>query len=395
MRARCHPHLSLGVAVVFALGLPGPACARVDEVDGSALRARLDDSQTFGERDAFGNVQWQREDKSWRWFARVSLGEAAPARTLNGEARWLFSGWRGHALAVGALGQRRLPAPGEPSVAGMPADQRLGAYMNDEWQLLPSWRLVLGARADRAASGEQALAPRAALLWQAWPELNVKLLDGVAYREPNASLSPLRELAPQIDPTLGSERLRASELALDWQALANLRLAASMYRNDAAKPSDAVVMGSTHGLLQFRNLGRAHGNGIELGGEYAADAGWQLRASWAASLAGNDDAASNEAPRSVAQLQAHTPLPWRGANASVEWWRMGERVGAPSGGAPDALSLLNATMVWSPRGSPWNFSASAYNLTNRTLAESDSADSLHGLLMGEGRRLQLQLARAF
>jgi outer membrane receptor protein involved in Fe transport len=395
MRARCHPHLSLGVAVVFALGLANPAWARLDEVEGPALRARFDDTRTFGEHDAFGNVQWHREDESWRWFARVSLGDAAPARTLNGEARWLFSGWPGHALAVGALGQQRLPAPGEASVAGTTADQRLGAYVNDEWQLLPSWRLVLGARADRAADGEQALAPRAALLWQAWPGLEVKLLDGVAYREPSASLSPLRELAPQIDPTLGSERLRASELALDWQALDNLRLAASLYRNDAGKSSDTVVMGSTQGLLQFRNLGRAHGNGIELGGDYAADAGWQLRASWAAALAGNDDAAANEAPRNVARLQALAPLPWRGAHASVEWWRMGERVGAPGGGAPDALSLLNATMVWSPRGTPWNFSASAYNLSNRTLAASDSVDPLHGLLMGDGRRLQLRLDRAF
>jgi TonB dependent receptor len=198
-------------------------------------------------------------------------------------------------------------------------------------------------------------------------------------------------LVPQLDPSLGSERLRATELGLDWRAATHLRLAASLYRNDAGQPSDAVASGLSQGLLRFQNLGRANGDGIELGSEYAADAGWQLRASWAASRARDEtDSAATQAPRTLAKLQAAAQLPWRGARAGVEWWLVGAQ-----GQAQASEPLLNATLDWSPTGTPWTLAAGAYNLTGRTLADNGSADPLQAALLRDGRRLQLQLARAF
>lgn len=395
MRARCPDRFAPTATTIAAALLLGLALAPAARADGSddedpaaAHRASFSTSSPLGQRHAASDVQWRHEDEASQWFARVSLGESLPNRALNGEVQWLYRGWDGQTLAIGALVQRTLPPQGAP-VAAI-ADQRFGAYVNNEWQVGSDWRLVLGVRADRMPSGEQALAPRAALLWQARPDLNLKLLDGVALRDPNASLSPLRELVPQIDPALGNERLRATELAVDWRAAANLRLAASLYRNDAAKASDAVVTGLSQGPLQFQNLGRANGNGIELGSEFAADAGWQLRASWAASRPRDGDAVAAEAPRTLAKLQAMTPLAMRGARASLEWWRVGQH-----SGAPEAQHLLNATMDWAPSGAPWTLAASAYNLTGRTLADAGSADPLQAALLRDGRRLQLQLARAF
>ncbi len=334
----------------------------------------------LGQRDAASDVQWRRQDDASLWFARVSLGESLPQRALSGEVQWLFGGWQGHLLTVGALAQRVLQTDAAP-----PVDQRLAAYVNDEWQLLPGWRLLLGARADRAAGGEQSLAPRAALLWQALPSLQIRLQDGVALRDPSASLSP------QVDPSLGNERLRATELGLDWRAAAGLRLAASLYRNQAGQPSDSVATGLSQGPLQLQNLGRANGNGVELGSEYAAEAGWQLRATWAASRAhDHSDAAGTEAASTLAKLQAAALLPWRGLRAGVEWWH----AGAPSS-TFEAQHLLNATLDWAPRGTPWTLAAGAYNLTGRTLADAGSGDALPAALLRDGRRLQLQLARTF
>ena len=393
---------AITAAAVLLIGLAAASSARAqstedtdgpdDDAPAAVTRTPFSAVQPRGPSFAASDVQWRGQDNVSQWFARVSLGESLPRRALNGEVQWLFRGWDGHALTLGALAQRYLQAQATP-IGGPPApvDLRLSAYVNDEWQVGPGWRLVLGARADRSPGGEQALAPRAALLWQALPVLQVKLLDGVAYREPNASLSPLRELVPQINPSLGNERLRATELALDWHAAAKLRLAASLYRNEAGQASDAVVTGLAQGPLQFQNLGRANGDGIELGGEYAADAGWQVRATWAASRPRDGgDAAAVDAPRTLAKLQATLPLATRGARAGLEWWRVGSH-----GGAPDAQHLLNATMDWAPTGTPWTLAASAYNLTGRTLADSGSADPLQAALWRDGRRLQVQLARAF
>jgi TonB dependent receptor len=217
-------------------------------------------------------------------------------------------------------------------------------------------------------------------LWNVLPGLDAKLLDGVALREP----------LPQTLPSLGNERLRATELGLDWRAIDNLRLAASLYRNEASQTGDAVVAGVSHGPLQFQNLGRANGNGIELGSEFVADAGWQVRGSWAASRAADGEPAAGAAARTLARLQAHSPLPWRGARAGFEWWRVG-----PQGSAADAKHLVNATLDWAPAHTPWTIAAGAYNLTGRTLTDAGGTEPALGTLVRDGRRLQVQLARSF
>jgi outer membrane receptor for ferrienterochelin and colicin len=333
---------------------------------------------SVGQRFGASDVQWRGQGGASQWFARVSLGESsAPKRSLDGEVQWRWRVWDGQALTVGALVQHHLPAQGSAVAA---VDQRFGAYVNNEWQLLPAWRVVLGARADRAPGGEQALAPRAALLWSVLPGLDAKLLDGVALREP----------LPQTLPSLGNERLRATELGLDWRAIDNLRLAASLYRNEASQTGDAVVAGVSQGPLQFQNLGRANGNGIELGSEFVADAGWQVRGSWAASSATDGEPAAGAAARTLARLQANSPLPWRGARAGFEWWRVG-----PQGSAADAQHLVNATLDWAPANTPWTMAAGAYNLTGRTLTDAGGTEPALGTLVRDGRRLQVQLARSF
>jgi TonB dependent receptor len=223
-------------AATLALGAccvqPARADGSNDEATGLPVaEAGLRAPPSFNDRQALGDVQWRHQGPTSQWLARVSLGESS--RVVSSEVRWLYRGWDGQALTLGALAQHHL----------LPAvDQRLGAYVNNEWQLMPRWRAVLGACADRTAGGEQALAPRAGLLWDVLPSLQARLLDGVAYREPGASLSPLRDLVPQADASLGSERLRATELGLDWRAIDNLRLAASQRgRPDGRRGGDRLV----------------------------------------------------------------------------------------------------------------------------------------------------------
>lgn len=389
MRCSTSQRSLLAAALWCGLGCAHAADAEPEDIAPPAVAAptrsepfEFNAQQPLGERYALHDVQWRRQGETSQWVARVSLGPQAPSRALNGEVQWLYRGLDSHTLTLGAQAQHDLQPPGMAD-----SELRFGSYVNNEWQPVPGWRVLFGVRADRLLGGGQALAPRAALLWDVLPSLNLRLLDGVGYREPAASLSPLRELAPQLNPTLGNERLRATELAMDWQAASSLRLAASLHRNDVSEPgSGALAAAAAPGPLQFQNLGRANGNGVEIGGDFAADAGWQLRASWAAARA--HDAAASPAPRTLAKLQASSALPWRDTRAGFEWWRMGSHAGAT-----DAQLLFNATMNWQPTGSPWSFAASAHNLTDRRAAEG--ADALQDALMRDGRRWQLQLERSY
>ena len=56
-------------------------------------------------------------------------------------------------------------------------------------------------------------------------------------------------------------------------------------------------------------------------------------------------------------------------------------------------TLLNATLAWTPSGSPWSIAAHAYNLADHAAAEG--AVSSQDALVHEGRRWQLQVARLF
>lgn len=353
---------------------------------------------TFGDRHAGGEVRWQRQDGSSQWFARVSMGslrlpqigsaerldvmaKPPPAPSLQGEAQWLYRGWEGHEVRLGANARHDLLLPQVQAAT-------LGAYLQDEWSVAPGWRLALGLRSDAAPDATTALTPRAALSWQARPDLQVKLIDGVIWRDPH--LSPWQDAAMPGPRLIGGMRLRASELALNWQVSDGLRLATSLHRQRDAQAVAAAAPGSSAPALRFSQATHAAaGDGIGIEGDYGVADGWRLRARWAAFNAAAAADSAGTSARVFAALQAHTPLPWRGASAGIEWLRIDQRGGALA----LTQTLLNARLSWAPAGSPWSLAANAYNLADHALA--DAALAPQDVLVREGRRWQVQVARAF
>ena len=187
-------------------------------------------------------------------------------------------------------------------------------------------------------------------------------------------------------------RLHATELALDWQALSELRLAASL---DQQRDSTAVT-GASPGVLpqalRFQHLAPSSpGEGVGVEGEYAVVDGWRVNARWAAFTPRSSDEATG-ATRLFTALQAHTPLPWHGASAGLQWLRVDQRVGTPAAAAL-SQTLLNATLAWTRSGSPWSVAANAYNLADHTATAGALAPQ--DALVHEGRRWQVQVARLF
>lgn len=392
------------LAAVFAFGLAlhlgaAPTPEGEDAAAGSSNTPwwspglRFQAPSPIGERYAPTDVRWQRQGESSFWFARVSMASApaaqsaaaAPGATaLQGEAQWLYRGWDQHAVRLGASGrQDLLPTPTQTQAG------TLGAFVQDDWSLAPGWRASFALGGETAAAARSALTPRAVLSWQMRPDMEVRLVDGVDWRDAQSSLSSSMSA---VTPTLLADgvRLRATEVALNWQALSDLRLSASLRRQRDDEATAAVASGSSlPATLRFQSSAPSSaGDGVGLDGAYAVEE-WRLRSRWSA-FQPRDESSSDGALRMLAALQAQVPLPWHGASAGLEWLRLDQRAGA-AGTAALTQTLINATLAWTPAGSPWSLAANAYNLADHALDDAAGGEAL----VREGRRWQLQVSRPF
>lgn len=380
----------------------------------------------FGSRDtsgtdryAFADLQWQRDfDAQRQWVLRGSVGQyefdgrfdygapdghqhlAQTGRWVDLETRWLWSGWAAHRLVLGLdlrqnlLQRQRSSFDGENG--GVAADiqgrsHRFGAFVNDEWTLWPSLRAVLGARVDRQLDGGHVATPRLALVWTAAPGLQLKALDGRAFREPNAYESQYEDIFARANPALRRESLRARELALEWRALPQLRLAGSLYRY---KVTDLIEQqfDPVAEQLVYNNAGTVHSGGAELEGDYVDTSGWRVRTSWTRQHtreSGSTQQIGNS-PASLLKLHATVPVARHAARVGLE----AQRIGARRTLAGDTLAphlLLGLTLQVDPPGSAWWLSGSLYNLLDRAYADPGGPDLLQDQVPQDGRQWRLQL----
>ena len=375
------------------------------------------------DRFGFFDVQYQQTlDSVGQFFLRGTLAQydftgnydygpadgllhsRARGRWAAVEGRWQFDGWQRQRVVLGLEVQRNLQqrqgAALDGPNGGVLADtattsQRWGLFVNDEIALRPGLRAVLGARLDRQLDGRQRATPRVALLWDAAPGLVVKWLDGSAYREPNAYESQYSDNATQANPLLRSETLRATELAVEWRALPQLRLAGSVYRFTVADLIEQQVDAGS-GLLVFNNVGAVKARGVELEADYVHASGWRLRASWAQqrALDANGSGQIGNSPASLAKLNLSLPLPAWQSRVGLEWQRVGERLTVARASLPPH-SVTNLTLQVAPPGSRVSLSASIYNLFDTSFADPGSPELRQDTLAQDGRQWRVQLALQF
>lgn len=374
------------------------------------------------DRYAFVDLQWQHvlgDDQQlylrsslseYRFDGRFDYGPvdgrqhlAQTGRWAGLEARWLYGGWSGQRLVLGVEAQHNLAQRQRSSfdggAGGLVADidgrsHRLGLFANDEIELRPGLHAVLGARLDRQLSGEHAATPRLALVWEAAPGLQLKLLDGRAYREPNAFESQYHDITAMANPALRSETLRATELAADWRAAPNLRLAASLYRYKVAELIEQQLDAAT-GLLVFNNAGTVRARGAELEADYVDASGWRARGSATRQLARDADGAQlTNSPATLAKLHLSVPLVRQDARLGLEWQHVGERLTLAGARLPKH-TLTHLTLQWLPPGSRWSFAASVYNLFDKDYADPGGPELRQDSLAQDGRQWRAQVALQF
>lgn len=325
-------------------------------------------------------------------------------RWVGLEARWQYEGWQGQRWMLGLETQNNLMQrqralfednPAEPVANIDSTSKRWGLFANDEITLPANLHLVLGLRLDQLLNGDHSTTPRLALLWDAAPGLVVKLLDGRAYREPNAYESQYRDNTTLANPALQRETLRASELAVDWRALANLRLAASLYRYKVANLIEQQPDAASNALI-FNNVGAANAQGLELEADYVGSSGWRLRGSWSAQHTRNDDGSGqiSNSPTTLAKLNFSLPLAAWQSRLGMEWQWVGPRL-TVTGARLVPHAVTNLTYQFLPLGWPLSLSTSVYNLFNKSYADPGGPELRQDSLAQDGRQWRLQLALQF
>lgn len=328
---------------------------------------------------------------------------------LHGEARTLGN----HTLVWGGDYQRDSEirqvnfdvAPWASYLDDRRQGERWGVFLQDSWQFAATWQLIAGLRQDRAATGENALHPRLALI-HSHPELGqLKLIHGTAFRAPNAYE---RYYSPGgayiLNPNLRSETIENQELV--WErAWSDRRYAASLYRYHlhdlvelTATPDPACDGGI---CLGFSNLSEVEGQGLELEAEHHWSGGAWLRASYTWQLAQreNGDWLDNS-PRHLAKLHYSLPLAggrWQaGLEAQYQSARRTYLGNTLAGGTSFNLTL--GTRHLAPG---LDLSLSVHNLLDTDLAippSDEHFDSLGRALTGipqEGRTWRIKLDYRF
>jgi iron complex outermembrane receptor protein len=277
------------------------------------------------------------------------------------------------------------------------ADNRAGAYVEDEIRVTPSVIINAGLRFDRDSMTGTRYSPRTALIWQGSKIDTVKLIYGTAYRSPNAY-----ELYYAVNAAasgqVGNPRLRAEEIStheLVWErqpdAYSKVTLALFHYRisgliTETARPD---------GLLMFDNTERASANGAELAAERLFAGSVRLRANytWQQARDGDGDGLVNS-PRHLAKLNATVPLPGELLRLGVEGQCVSRRLteNASTGG----YCNWNLTLAQARRrvaGLDW--SVSLYNAADRRYADPAGPVFVQEAIPREGRTIVTKIAYAF
>lgn len=198
------------------------------------------------------------------------------------------------------------------------------AFVQDEWQLAPTWVLTAGLRYDHYSDVGSTTNPRLALVWNTSPDLTTKLLYGEAFRPPSmAELYIINNPVGLGNPNLKPEKLRSLELALGYQLSPNQHLALNVY---AFRIRDLInFVPDPSGLTSTtQNVDELRGRGLEAEWRYRPGAQWQLLANYSLQ--------STENTRTHSEI-GHSPRQEAYGRATWDWaplWQLTGQVTAVS-----------------------------------------------------------------
>ena len=285
-----------------------------------------------------------------------------------------------------------------------------GAYALGEWRFAEKWIALAGVRASRVQfrvadyfalpgtlnqddSGSKsynAITPVGGLLYKVSPSLSAYVNSGRGFETPTfAELAYRSNTASGPNFGLQASRSRHLEVGLKAMLFDRMRVNAALF--DIATKDEIAIESNAFGRSTFKNAGRTHRGGFELGAEATLPLGFQWYMAWTrmqakfldtfASVA-NQPAVAVTVPAGsflpgVPRSTFYTELRWRhapsGFMAGLEFLRKSRVwVDDRNSEAADAYGVTNFAAGFTQLAGRWMFSEyfRVDNLTNRRYAGS-------------------------
>ena len=161
---------------------------------------------------------------------------------------------RGHELIVGT-----------PIVVSDGTRSSYGGYLQADYQLLKSVKVVGGFQANKIGRSDVTVVPRAGLIWDPAATITVKALYGQAFRAPYINELHINHPGLRGNPGLKSEHVSSTDLEVSY-ADAEIELVAKYFDN---RQRDNIIEVLLAGEEQqhYENAGLANVKGIEISGK--------------------------------------------------------------------------------------------------------------------------------
>lgn len=301
------------------------------------------------------------------------------------------SHWKGHYLLMGMDLQRdyqqrtRLAYDDVTALEYGTSSRNVGLFLQDEWQISPRHRLVLGVRADRDDRvGGINTHPRLAWLWSVRDDALLRVNYGSAYRAANVLEFLTNAVYDLAEPQ--PETVRSIELAWEQRLTPQLRYRFSWYQGDLRN----LISRTTKPAPIYVNDAPIRSRGVELGLERRWDGGALVHVSL--SLQRSQDAAGESlynSPKSLFKLAYSRPL-IDTVHLGWQLQAMSHRL-SPFGRLP-GYAINHLTLQWDLK-SQGQLSLGVYNLGD--IRYLDASELQSGRMKQEGRMLRLSYALRF
>ncbi len=186
-----------------------------------------------------------------------------------------------HSLLIGA--NYRLITITSDFIDSFETENRLGLYLQDTWNLLPTLTFTVGARYDLDTFINPLFSPRGSLIWKFLTDQTIRLGISLGYRPPTLILTHLNNTnrlnfpTPIIFASAGSNNLDPEQIISyeleyqGWYWRHRVRVRSSFFYNHISDLIEFVATGSSPtDPVSATNNGEADIFGVEMGLEYWA-----------------------------------------------------------------------------------------------------------------------------
>ena len=269
--------------------------------------------------------------------------------------------------------------------------QNYGFFGQGDLVILTNLQLNAGVRYDQYGDFHPSVSPRAALIYDPFPQSTLKFIYGTAFRDPN-----FLELSDPRFQDIQPEKIYSYEMVYEQGIGRHLRSSVSGYYN------------RLDDLIDFENGNYTNFNADTFGAEFALEGKWEdgiiTRLSYTLQHTENRDSGAGlpDSPMHLIKLNASVPL-WRDkifAGMEVQYTSKSHTVyeafpqTVPGPDVP-GFATVNFTLFSQNIVKNLDVSASIYNLLDKTYSEPSSRFHLQNAIPQDGRTFRVKLTYRF